>query len=607
MKRIICSLLLAAACAVLMIPPVQAQAQAPSAAAARVDDYLTRLVPYGFSGAVLIATAGPDGSWSSGGRIVLKKAYGMADREAKLPYSVDMVSCIGSVTKQFTGAAIVKLQEMGKLSVQDPIAKYLPGVPADKQGITIHHLLTHTAGLSGDLGGGDEIPIPRDELVAKVLAAPLGSPVGSRFEYSNEGFALAGAIVERVSGMGYEAFLREQLLLPAGMKDTGYLAPAWPLSRLPIGYAPNGEPWGRVYKNEWLPDGPGWYLRANGGIQSSLDDLYRWHLALENGTVLSPASMKLYQTGHVPVGESKERYAYGWGVLPTRRGTTAITHNGGNGFFFSDFRRYVDEKVVIIAMSNQPVIPATQLAGRQIEALYFNDAAVVMPPVGVSVPKASRDGLAGKYTVNPTSGTAPTNLTVTSSDTGLMVKVDDPSVLGTLGSITPAGGRFAELEARTQPIVAALSKGNVEPFVQAMQFEMTERAEMARTNQARMWREWRQEFGGGTEQIEVLGTGNVQGDPAVTVRVRFESGSVVLQFMWGPRRLAGFRVVPSEPVALVAESPTRWVYYSYRLPQLVTFTFDGNGGVQVEAPTGRFTAGRVSPGAPAAVRPPMMR
>src|SRR5687768_14866524 len=226
--------------------------------AARVDEYLTRLVPHGFSGAVLIAMVPKGGNWTTDGRVVLKKAYGLANRETGLPYTVDMVSSIGSVTKQFAGAAIMKLEMMGKLKTSDPISKYLPGVPEDKAGITIHHLLTHTAGFSGDLGGMDGEAIARDALVAKVLAAPLASKPGERFEYSNEGFSLAGAIVEIVSGKGYETFLREELFLPLDMADTGYQAPAWPLTRLPVGYRADGEAWGRVFKNGWLPDGPGW-------------------------------------------------------------------------------------------------------------------------------------------------------------------------------------------------------------------------------------------------------------------------------------------------------------------------------------------------------------
>ncbi len=356
-------------------------------AAKRIDDYLSRLVPHGFSGAVLVAAEG---------KVVLKKAYGYANRAANQLYTVDMVSCIGSVSKQFTGAAIVKLEMMGKLKTSDPISKYLPGVPGDKKDVTIHHLLTHTAGFSGDQGGSDEQPIERDVLVARVLAQPLVRQPGAGFEYSNEGYSLAGAIVERVSGEGYEEFLRANLFLPAGMAETGYQIPNWPLTKLPMGYGPQGNEWGRVYKNGWLPDGPGWWLRANGGIHSSLDDLYRWHLALESTKVLSAEALKSYLTGHAS-SFGTEMYAYGWGVQKTRRNTSVVTHNGGNGFFFTDFRRYVDENVVIIAMSNQGVIPATQLAPRQLEALYFNDAPVAMPPLGVNVTKVQRDALTGTY------------------------------------------------------------------------------------------------------------------------------------------------------------------------------------------------------------------
>ena len=532
-------------------------------ASRRVDAYLTRLVPYGFSGAVLIA---------HDGKIVLKKGYGLANRAAKQPYDADMVSCIGSVTKQFTGAAILKLEMQGKLKTSEPIGKYLPGVPADKTGITIHHLLTHTAGFPGDLGGGDEEPIERDVLVAKVLAAPLASAPGERFEYSNEGYSLAGAIVERLSGQGYELFVREQLFLPAGMRDAGYQIPAWPLERLPMGYGPEGGEWGRVYKRGWLADGPGWYLRANGGIHASLDDLYRWHLALDSTKVLSADAVKKYQTGHV-ASIGGERYGYGWGVQKTRRGTTVISHNGGNGFFFTDFRRYVDEKVVIIAMSNQSVVPATSLAPRQLEALYFNDAPVVTPPTGVDVPRTTRDALAGVYTLKG-GGT----LTVRATDAGLEAEASDPTIFSG-SSLTPPGGRFADIEGRTTSILQAAASGDFKPLSDAFNDERP--FEVVQGNQRKYWAGWRSEFGE-FRKVEVLGTGNVQGDPAVNVKLVFEKGGPILQFIWGPRRLAGWRSIAGMGAApLVAESPSTWVFYSYRLPSLITLTFPAERSVTV--------------------------
>jgi CubicO group peptidase (beta-lactamase class C family) len=544
-------------------------------AARRIDDYLTRLVAHGFSGAVLVA---------ADGNVVLKKAYGYANRATRQLYTVDMVSCIGSVSKQFTGAAIVKLEMMGKLKTSDPISTYLPGVPADKQGITIHHLLTHTAGFSGDQGGSDEEPIERDVLVARVLAQPLVRKPGEGFEYSNEGYSLAGAIIERVSGQGYEAFLREHLFLPADMAETGYLLPNWPMTQLPLGYGPQGGEWGRVYKNGWLPDGPGWWLRANGGIHSSLDDLYRWHLALESTKVLSADALKSYFTGHAP-SMGTEMYAYGWGVQKTRRGTTAITHNGGNGFFFTDFRRYVDEKVVIIAMSNQPVIPATQLAPRQLESLYFNDAPVVIPPTGTPVPRAQRDALAGTYT----SASGP--IVVRATDDGLELEAADPTLFGTVSGLTPAGGRFADLEKQTMPILEAAAKGNFEPMIEAFRLEEPGRAVVVRGNQTRFWQEWRDQFGE-FQGIDLLGTGNVQGDPGVTVRLRFARGGPVLQYIWGPRRLAGFREVPVEAVVLTAESPQNWAYFNYRLPQLIRLVFGSDGTLTITSAAGTITAKR---------------
>ena len=541
---------------------------------ARLDQYLARLVPYGYSGAVLVA---------KDGAVLLKKAYGLADRETNQPYTTDMVSCIGSVTKQFTAAAILKLETEGKLSVSDPIAKYLPGVPPDKAAITIHQLLTHTAGLSGDLGGRDEEPIGRDALVARVLAAPLASTPGEHFEYSNEGYSLAAAIVERVSGAGYETYLRGHLLLPAGLKDTGYLAPEWPLSRLPIGYTADGKPWGRVYRNGWLPDGPGWYLRGNGGLHSTLDDLYRWLLALDAATVLPADEVKKLQTGHVD-SSGGEHYAYGWGVQTTRRGTRVLTHNGGNGFFFTDVRRYVDEKVIIIAMTNEPSVPATQLAPRQLEALVFGDMPVVMPPVALAVPASQRDALAGEYAI-----AGGGRVTVRATPAGLEAEADDPTLLGALGTITPPGGRFAERETRSMAILGEAAKGNFRPLFDA--FNDGRPFEVVQGNQTRFWGGWRTEFGE-FQRLELLGTGVLQGDPAVTIRARFERGEPVLQLVWGPRRLLGFRIVPAPAVPLVAETASIWVHYSYRDSALVRFAFGDGGRLRVDTAKGPIDAQR---------------
>jgi CubicO group peptidase (beta-lactamase class C family) len=522
----------------------------------RVDLYLTRLVPHGFSGAVLIA---------KDGQVVLKKGYGLADRGRQAPYSSSMASCIGSITKQFTGAAIVKLEMDGRLKTSDPIDKYLPDVPADKAAITIHQLLTHTSGIPGDLGGGDEQPIGRDALVARVLSAPLASRPGERFEYSNEGYSLAGAIVEIVSGKGYEQYLREHLFLPAGMPNTGYLLPQWPLESLPVGYGEDGREWGRVYKRGWRPDGPGWYLRANGGLYATLDDLYRWHVTLSAPGLLSAEALAKYQGGHVP-SLGGERYGYGWGIERTRRGTTVIAHNGGNGIFFADFRRYVDERVVIIAMTNQPVIRGTELPRRQLEALVFGDAPVVMPPAPVEVSASARAAVAGRYRLDDGS-----TVTVSDREGRLEADASDPSLFAAQ-PVTPPGGRFADLEARTLELVRRAANDDFQPLHQA--FDDGRPLEVVQDNQRRYWAEWRAEHGE-FQRATLAGTSSVQGDPGVIVRLEFAKGSRLLQFIWGPRRLLGWRAMPgSRPATLIPQSASEWLYYHYRLPHLVRVSFD---------------------------------
>src|SRR5262249_27224274 len=151
---------------------------------------------------------------------------------------------IGSITKQFTAAAILKLQMQGKLSVRDPIAKYLPNVPQDKSAITLHHLLTHSAGLESGFGPGDFEAVTRDEIIKRALASKLRSAPGKQYHYSNAGYSLLGAIVEIVSGGGYEAFLHEHLFKPAGMAQTGYRLPKWSSERLAQGYGRGGQRWG---------------------------------------------------------------------------------------------------------------------------------------------------------------------------------------------------------------------------------------------------------------------------------------------------------------------------------------------------------------------------
>jgi len=235
-------------------------------------------------------------------------------------------------------------------------------------------------------------------------------------------------------------------------------------------------------------------------------------------------------------------------------------------------------------MSNQPVIPATQLAPRQLEALVFGDAAIAQPPVPVAVPREQRDALAGTYNVG-TSGA----VVVRSTPDALEAEAADPGLFGTFGALTPPGGRFAALETRSMAVLGAAAKDDFRPLFEA--FSDDRPFEVVQGNQRRFWGGWRTEFGE-FRRLELLGTGTAQGDPAVTVRLHFERGGPTLQLIWGPRRLAGFRVIPPAPVALVAESATSWVYYNYRTPAPVRLRFGPPGTLEIETAQGTVSGKR---------------
>jgi len=309
---------------------------------AKLKEYMQHAEKAGFSGSVLVAVKD---------KVLLEQGYGFSDKGNQTAFTADTVSTTGSVTKQFTGAGILKLQMQGKLYVNDPITKYFKNVPDDKKGITLHHLLTHTAGFPGAIGHDFE-PISAKDFVKSALETKLERKPGVLYEYSNVGFSLLGIVIEIVSGQSYETYLNENLFKPAGMENTGYLLPQWEKAKLAHGYRGDKD-WGTLLDHPWLDSGPGWHLRGNGGILSTVGDMYKWHIALEGDKVLGPEEKKLLYFPHVKEGEDAESfYGYGWAIFTTRRNTKLVAHNGGNPYFSADFLRYVDEDVVVIVLAN---------------------------------------------------------------------------------------------------------------------------------------------------------------------------------------------------------------------------------------------------------------
>jgi CubicO group peptidase (beta-lactamase class C family) len=298
----------------------------------RLDQYLTRITPFGFSGTVLVAEKG---------NVVLNKGYGLAIREKTIPNTAETVFCTGSITKQFTAAAIMKLEMQGKIGTNDSIKKYFEKVPKHKEAISIHNLLTHTAGLVDNVGDDYEA-VSRDEVVQRILNAPLLFAPGDHYEYSNAGYSLLAAIIEFVSGHSYEKILNEQLFTPAEMPFTGYRMPKWDEKVVADWYV------GEVNNRNSLKKAfPYWNLIGNGGILSTTEDMHMWLLALKGNKILSAEAKKKLFTPFL------ENYAYGWNVSQTDHGTL-ITHGGANDLGASaDFRWFLDCDTTIILFCNQ--------------------------------------------------------------------------------------------------------------------------------------------------------------------------------------------------------------------------------------------------------------
>lgn len=339
----------------------QSEAVETLSTAEKISAYLQTIEQQGFHGTVLVDIKG---------KIEIAEGYGLSDRDKKISNTKGSIFDIGSITKQFTAAGILKLEMQGKLSVNDPMTKYFDNVPEDKKFITLHHLLTHSAGFPGAIGDDYEV-ISTEQFTDKAFASPLGFTPGSAYNYSNVGYTLLAMIIEKVSGTSYENYLNKHLFQPAGMQTTGYLLPKWNGQLITTGYQ-HDKRWAKPTE-KWTSGNISWNLKGNGGILSTVEDMHKWHQALLSEDILSAAAKEKFYQPYVREGQgASSSYAYGWAVYPTPRNTHLITHNGGNGIFFADFLRYLEEEVTIILMCNQSTRYAQDIAW-QIAGIIFKD------------------------------------------------------------------------------------------------------------------------------------------------------------------------------------------------------------------------------------------
>ncbi len=484
---------------------LNAQTSAASGPVAAVETFLQKVTQSGYAGSVLVA---------SNGRVLVDKGYGMADREAKRPQTPETVFSVGSVTKQFTAAAILKLEEQGKLSVEDRLSKYLGEGPADKAGITLHHLLTHGAGFPGAIGD-DYDTISTSGFLALAMSRPLLFEPGAGYEYSNVGYSLLGMVIEQVSGMGYEAYLRKYLFLPAGMTRTGYQAPGFTPGALAVGYR-DGQRWGTALDRPWAKEGPGWHLRANGGILSTAGDMHRWYLALKNRTVLTDASIRKLWAPHRKEGGAPSYYGYGW-VVEDTGGDTLIWHNGGNGVY-NAYMGFVPAKDLLVVVSSNSNDHISDDIAMRIQALLSGQTPTL------SDAEAAR--WTGTYALP--SGAA-LQVRFDAYDR-LQAEFDDPALLLLLsgdGTETPENTRAAAQ--RSLAIAEGLFKGDFSPLAQAL----GEPAEEVAQRAGPYWKQQQERRGAFVKATHIGTVARRQGRFMLsTLRFDFARQPLYMQYVW---------------------------------------------------------------------------
>jgi len=417
-------------------------------------------------------------------------------------------------------------------------------------------------------------PVGDDAFVRQALATPLEREPGARYGYSNVGYSLLGRIAEEVTGRPYEAALRERVLEPASMTRTGYRLPPDVADDVAVGYR-GGERWGTIFERPLAPDGaPGWHLRANGGLHSTVGDLYRLHVALERGGILEPSTRAAMESPQVPENpEGSSHYGFGWAIFETPRGTRLVAHNGGNGVLAADFLRYVEDDVVVIVLSNTAEWPATRIASR-VAALVF-DHDVAMPPEVAPFDKAVAGGHAGTYRLEDGD-----DLEVRRADGALVVVPRGPRAAEALSGTAP-GDEARAFGARVLAARRAADAGDYGPLHAMLGDGMSIREIEEREGRMRERMEGRL---GPRVATRLAGIRERGGEAVATLEIEHERGSRYLHVAGMGEHVHDLRLSP-EPVSTLVYPATDGSWFAFDVRDGVTarVRFEEDGIVVLSA------------------------
>jgi CubicO group peptidase (beta-lactamase class C family) len=543
----------------------------------RLDAAMRRAAAHGMVASILVA---------KGDTILLRKAYGPADRVSGRPLSPANALIIGSITKQFTATAVMALVADGKLKVTDTLGALLPGVAVDKRGITVHQLLTHTAGLPY-LIGDTRATTDRQQLVREMLARPLATRPGTMHAYANPGYTTLSAIVERVSGVPFQQFVRRRLFAPAGLTHTWFLAEraAMPSADQEVHSFTSGRDEGPVKD---FPAAP--LLLGTGDLMATPDDLYRWVTALRTGRVLPAAQRDALWASSEPTPQPNTRYAYGWNVITLASGATLVDHGGDLGGYNTDLRYYPNDTLTIV------VLATSRLRGAGEKMLIANELSNVvrgrpgMPiPALADAPVRGQRALAGTYAL-PGGG----RLQVREDGDGLRVSTEDAEGFAALLAPDSAGtARAARWSAGADSLLTLFAQDRTREL--AARFHPALQGgdlagELSR-ERGQFLAQW-----GALRSHRVIGTQLLGPQSGATEAVlEFERQSVAISLVWEAHLVFGFDAREERAIALrfAVESDSSAAAYDLISGRTVRVARDGPG-ILVDGASGRRRAVRVS-------------
>ena len=388
--------LLAASLLALGAPPTLGAQPAPPAARVRatVDSLAQAFLAARKSPGVSIAVV-------RGTDTLVAQGYGLADVDQNVPATANTLYRIGSITKQFTAASVMRLVEQGKVGLDDSIARHVPNLPTAWRGVTVRQLLNHTSGIPSYTEAGVRWQrrwredMPPDTIVAITASDSMWFTPGTDWRYDNTGYVVLGMLLEHVTGQRYAQFVEQHLLRPLGLEHTWYCDMNRVLPGRAAGYEPGGaEPWRHtVYLSMTQP-------YAAGSLCSTVGDVARWDRLLATGRVVSPASYRAMTT---PEGSAAAHH-YGFGLaVDTLGGRTMITHNGGIPGFLSDNAYFPAESLAVVVLTNSGASNPGPLLRNVARAAL--GVSLDRPPTAVQLSAAERARYVGHYELAMPDGT----------------------------------------------------------------------------------------------------------------------------------------------------------------------------------------------------------